>query len=82
MGGERKLDESTIAEVDEMAPGFKFAPEDVDPHYFVHKTDMHGLGYQGLEASAVLQQSYGVKTAALKSDKKKSKGIVGQVRNC
>uniref|UniRef100_A0A914XFM3 G-patch domain-containing protein n=1 Tax=Plectus sambesii TaxID=2011161 RepID=A0A914XFM3_9BILA len=75
---DRDVDESVIAEADEMAPGFEFAPEDVDPHYFVHKSDVRGLGYEGLEASAVLQQGYGVKTAALKSDNKKGKGITGQ----
>ncbi len=63
----------------EMAPGFQFAPEDVDPYYFTAKTDDHGLGYVGLQSSGVLEQkNYGKKSSTLKTNNK-AKGITGQV---
>uniref|UniRef100_A0A915KDN5 G-patch domain-containing protein n=1 Tax=Romanomermis culicivorax TaxID=13658 RepID=A0A915KDN5_ROMCU len=55
---------------------FKFAPEDVDFHIFQIKSDIHGLGYKGLDVEQHLKSNF--KESALKMNEKQKKGIQGQ----
>lgn len=72
------FNEEAVREVEEMAPGFEFAPDDVLSHYLHSRDGVRGLGYEGLRTSDVLSERYGMQEASLKT-KPKSKGIRGQV---
>uniref|UniRef100_F1KVZ8 G patch domain-containing protein 1 n=1 Tax=Ascaris suum TaxID=6253 RepID=F1KVZ8_ASCSU len=71
------FNEEAVREVEEMAPGFEFAPDDVLSHYLHSRDGVRGLGYEGLRTSDVLSERYGMQEASLKT-KPKSKGIRGQ----
>lgn len=63
-----------------LVSGFKFAPDDVDFHVFEPKSDLHGLGYAGLDPAAISKMQATAKEVALKITQKQKKGIQGQVK--
>uniref|UniRef100_A0A8R1E0V3 G-patch domain-containing protein n=1 Tax=Caenorhabditis japonica TaxID=281687 RepID=A0A8R1E0V3_CAEJA len=72
---EAQFDREQAAKV---APSHEFANEDVLVQQLTPLTGSHGIGYQGLRQTTVLDESYGRTALALKSGKKNSKGIKGQ----
>lgn len=64
-----------------MAPGFQFAPSDVDFVRFEPKSDLHGLGYKGLDVERHLKSTKNLeKESSLKTSAQQKRGIRGQVR--
>ncbi|CAI2349241.1 unnamed protein product [Caenorhabditis sp. 36 PRJEB53466] len=61
-----------------VAPSYEMANEDALIQQLTPLTGVHGIGYQGLRNTSVLDESYGKTALALKSGKKNSKGISGQ----
>lgn len=72
---EAQFDRDQAAQV---APSYEFANEDAIVQQLTPLTGTHGLGYQGLRQTTVLDESYGRTALALTTGKKASKGIKGQ----
>ncbi|CAL2037494.1 unnamed protein product [Caenorhabditis brenneri] len=75
MSEEAQFDREQASKV---APAYEFANEDSLVKQLTPLTGAHGIGYQGLRQTTVLDESYGRTALALKSDKRNSKGIRGQ----
>ncbi|PIC37852.1 hypothetical protein B9Z55_010053 [Caenorhabditis nigoni] len=75
MTEEAEFDREQAAKV---APSYELANEDALVKQLTPLSGDHGIGYQGLRQTTVLNESYGRTALALKSGNKNSKGIRGQ----
>ncbi|KAI6180796.1 G-patch domain-containing protein [Aphelenchoides besseyi] len=76
-GRKTRFDTEAVRDAEENAPEMEFAPDDIPAMFFHSNVGLHGLGYEPLAQSVVLNEAFNQKVNALKT-KQKSKGIRGQ----
>ncbi|CAI5444369.1 unnamed protein product [Caenorhabditis angaria] len=74
----RIADDFDRKQAEKVAPTHEFSTEDVLVKELVTISGQHGLGYQGLAQTSVLDEKFGRAYSALKSDPKSKKSIRGQ----
>ncbi|PAV58380.1 hypothetical protein WR25_23924 [Diploscapter pachys] len=77
-GGSSKSAKFDREQAAKIAPGYNLAQEDVLIKHLQAEEGLHGLGYQGLRQTTVLDEKMGFVEAALKTKKNQKKGIRGQ----
>lgn len=71
------FDERRVRDIEEFAPDIEFSPDDIPKLFFESNDKQHGMGYEPLKNSNVLDESFALKVDSLKT-KANSKGIKGQ----
>ena len=76
-GRRTRWDEEAVREVEEREPEMEFAPDDIPTILLRANTATHGVGYEPLKHSSVLDEGFGQKVEAYRTNHR-SKGIRGQ----